>query len=75
MQTYTTDELLSIANTAHKLADIATTLAPRDSKEYRDACVLADIAYRLHHAAIIMGNDPEAAELALMSIIRPLQTA
>ena len=72
MQTYTTDELLSICYTADKLCDIATTLAPRDSKEYRNARALTDIAYRLRHAAIIMENDPEAAALALISIICPL---
>lgn len=72
MQTYTIDELLSICYTADKLCDIATTLAPRDSKEYRNARALTDIAYRLRHAAIIMENDPEAAALALIGIICPL---
>ena len=75
MQTYTADELRSIIDTAHKLQDIATTLAARDSKEYRDACVLTDIAYRLRHAAVILETDQEGAELVMMSIIRPLQTA
>ena len=72
MQTYTTDELLSIVNTVEKLADITSRLAARDSKEYRDANALVDIAYRLRHAAIIMENDPEAAALALIGIICPL---
>ena len=75
MQTYTAAELLSIAYTAEKLRDIAATLAARDSKEYRDAGYLADIAFRLRHAAIVMETEPEAAELMMMSIIRPLQTA
>jgi hypothetical protein len=75
MQNYTADELRSTINTAHKLQDVAASLAARDSKEYRDAAVLADIVHRLHHAAVILETDPEGAELALISIIRPLQTA
>jgi hypothetical protein len=75
MQTYTADELRSIINTAHKLQDVAASLAARDSKEYRDAGALADIAHRLRHAAVILETDPEGAELMMMSIIRPLQTA
>jgi hypothetical protein len=75
MKTFTAAELLSIAYTAEKLRDIATTLAARDSKEYRDACALSDIAYRMRQAAVAMEHDPEAAELLMMSLIRPLQTA
>lgn len=75
MQTYTATELLSIACTADKLRDVATTLAARDSKEYRDACALSDIAYRLRQAANVMQYDPEGAEILVMSLIRQLQTA
>jgi hypothetical protein len=75
MQTFTADELLSIVSTAHKLLDIAASLSARDSKEYRDVCAIAEIAHRLRHAAFIMETDPEAAEITMMSIIRPLQTA
>lgn len=76
MQNYTAAELLSICYTAEKLADITSRLAnPRDSKECRDAAALVDIAYRLRQAAIVMETEPEGAELMMMSIIRPLQTA
>ena len=75
MQNYTAAELLSILYTAEKLADITSKLAARDSKEYRDAGALVEIAYRLRQAAVVMETEPEAAELMMMSIIRPLQTA
>lgn len=75
MQTYTATELLSISRTAQKLRDITSELAARDSKEYRDACQLEDIAHRLRQAADVMQYDPEGAELMMMSLIRPLQTA
>lgn len=75
MKTYTAAELLSITCTADKLRDVATTLAAHDSKEYRDACALSDIAHHLRHAAVVMQYDPEGAELLVMSLIRQLQTA
>lgn len=75
MQNYTAAELLSITYTAEKLRDIAASLAARDSKEYRDANALADIAYRLRQAVVVMQHNPEQAEILMMSIIRPLQEA
>jgi hypothetical protein len=73
MKTYTADELLTVAYTAEKLRDITSMLSARDSKEYRDAWYLSDIAFRLRQAADLLPDNPAAAESLMMSIIRPLK--
>ena len=75
MQTFTYEQIRSIEDPAGRLCSVAFSLSKRDSQEYRDAVNLSEIVCRLRHAADVMRHDPEAAELMMMSIIRPLQTA
>ena len=75
MQTFTFKELAALEQTMDKLNQVAYLLAPTDSKHAKNAAILTDIISRLRHAALVMQNDPENAELLMMSIIRPLQTA
>jgi hypothetical protein len=75
MQTFTYEQIRSIEDTTDRLCSVAFTLAGRDSQQYRDAVSLSEIVCRLRHAADVMRYDPENAELMMMSIIRPLQTA
>lgn len=75
MQNFTYEQLISLEDTAGRLCSVAFSLSKRDSKEYKDAQNLSEIVCRLRHAADVMRHDPEAAELTMMSIIRPLQTA
>jgi hypothetical protein len=75
MQTFTYEQIRSIEDTTERLCSAAFSLAARDSQQYKDAVALSEIISRLRHAAAVMQHDPENAELMMMSLIRPLQTA
>ena len=75
MQTFTYEQIRSIEDTTERLCSAAFALTNRDSQRYKDAAALNEIICRLRQAAAVMQYDSEAAELMMMSIIRPLQTA
>jgi hypothetical protein len=75
MQNFTYQQIRSVEETTDRLCTVAFSLTDRDSKQYKDAVALSEIVSRLRQAADVMQYDPEGAELLMMSLIRPLQTA